>query len=921
MKKLFPFLFAIIFTSPLSSQVYKDPNAPVEDRVNSILPLMTLNEKLDYIGGVDGFYIRNISRLGLPKIKMSDGPVGVRNYGNTTAYPAGICLASTWDTALIRREGIALGNDARARGVHILLGPGLNIYRAPMCGRNFEYFGEDPYLAGQAAVAYIDGVQSRKVVCTAKHYAGNNQEWDRNYVSSNIDERTLQEIYLPAFRAAVVDGKVGCIMNSYNLVNGVYATQNKHLNNDILKNSWYFDGILMSDWGATHNALGAVTGGLDLEMPNGQFMSRSTLTTLLNNGSITEDVIDDKVRRILRIIFRFGFYDNNQTDNSIPMDNPESDSVALAVAREGIVLLLNNDNILPINPGNVDTIAVIGPNADKYAAGGGSSYTGPFETVSIYEGIQTIAGDSIYLRYASGNSDASYLAGKSVFYTGTGSETKGLTADYFSNMTLTNPVTATRTDTIIDFHWSNEPSVSGLPSDNFSARWTGIIRPDTSGEYEFVVSGDDGFRLWIGDELIINQWTDQAITTKRASKELTKGEEYNIKLEWYENGGLAEIVFGYQFKSGIFNLAQDAAKNADIAIVCVGFDSNSEGEGFDRPFELPEEQDSLINAVASVNPNTVVILNAGGNVDMQNWIGNIKGLLHAWYPGQAGGTAIAEILFGKVNPSGKLPVSFEKSWNDNPVHNSYYSSNKALNYSEGIFMGYRYYTSKGAEPMFPFGYGKSYTSFSYSNLSITEDMSGEEFRFIVKADITNTGGVAGAEVVQLYLKDMECSVERPVRELKSFGRVLLQPEETKTVTMILSPESFSFFSESEEVFVIEKGEFQVIVASSSAGNELTGTINISQDYVFNGIHPKSASLPAFSIYPNPVRQVLNIGIGQPGMETLAEIYDINGRKVDSFRFYGHRVSYPVSQLSNGIYLCRLINASGSRVQKFLLENE
>ena len=443
MKIIRPIVLSIcvlVFSGHAFTQVYKDKNASVEDRVESIISYMALEEKIDYIGGYLGFSIMPIPRLGLPQIIMSDGPVGVRSYGNTTAYPAGISNAATWDTSLISQLGQALGKDARARGVHILLGPGLNIYRAPMCGRNFEYFGEDPFLAGQMATVYVKGVQSKRVVATCKHFACNNQEWDRYDVSSDVDERTLQEIYLPAFKAAVNEGKTGAIMNAYNLLNGEHCTQNNHLNNEILKKSWGFDGILMSDWGATHDGVAAALGGLDLEMPTGDYMNRTTLLPAITNGTITEDIINDKVRRILRIIFRFGFYDNTQLDNSIPKDNPDNALVALQLARSGIVLLKNQDSILPLSKGKIKKLAIIGPNADQYVAGGGSSYTTPFHSVTILQGVKNLIDTGITLNFAAGMPDIYEMAKKSIFYTDSSLLKKGLKGDYFNTQDLSGPV-------------------------------------------------------------------------------------------------------------------------------------------------------------------------------------------------------------------------------------------------------------------------------------------------------------------------------------------------------------------------------------------------------------------------------------------------------------------------------------------------
>lgn len=908
----------LFLVSQAFSQIYKDSNADVEDRVTSLLSQMTLTEKLNYVGGFNSFYIRGISRLGLPEIKMSDGPVGVRNYGNTTAYPAGICLASTWDTSLIRQEGEALGRDARARGVHILLAPGMNIYRAPMCGRNFEYFGEDPYLAGQAAASYIQGVQSQGVVCTAKHYAGNNQEWDRNNVSSNMDERTLQEIYLPAFKASVKSGGVGAFMNSYNLLNGIHATQNPHLDTEILRNQWAFDGFVMSDWSSTYNGLAAAKAGLDLEMPSAVYMSPANLQSYLSNGSLTEDVIDEKIRRILRIIFRFGFYDRPQTDGSIPLNSAENRNIALNVARSGIVLLQNADSILPVNTSKSASIALIGPNADQYVAGGGSSYTSPFSSVTIREGLQNLVGPDVVIDYVQGTPDAGNISLKSIFYSASDSVTRGLYGEYFNNQNLTEPFTSVRTDTVIDFHWADVPNISGLGADNFSIRWTGLVKPDSTGNYEFVVAGDDGYRLWVNNELVIDNWKDQAITTEKVTLSLSANEYYPVKLEYYENGGLAEISFGYRYKDGDYVEAVNAAKACDVAVVCVGFNSSKEGEGFDRTFELPDNQDSLILAVANANPNTIVIINAGGNVLMTPWVDKVKGIIHAWYPGQEGGTAIAEVLLGITNPSGKLPASFEKVWSDNPCSDSYYSTSKVVTYSEGIFMGYRYYDSNTVKPMFPFGFGLSYTSFEYKNLIVSEDNSGPEVKYNVSLDIKNTGGVKGAEVVQIYVGDVVSSVPRPVKELKAFEKVYLEPGETKTVHMVLNLDAFSYFSEAKNAFMVDNGDFEIMAASSSEDIRLSQMITISQDYNLSYKNP-IVQISDFSIYPVPASDLISIQTSANQADSKLEIYDLQGRLMDKLYLKAGMESYNCSNLPEGCYIFRFSNVNTSQSKRIIIE--
>ena len=835
-RKIFFLTFLLISLITVSKgQVYLDTKAAVEDRVNDLLPRLTAEEKLSYIGGYNNFYIQAIPRLSIPEIKMSDGPVGVRTYGKTTAYPAGILTAATWDTTLVNKLGHALGKDARSRGVHILLAPGMNIYRAPMCGRNFEYFGEDPFLASRMAVGYVKGVQSEGVVATAKHFAANNQEWDRYNVSSDMDERTLQEIYLPAFKAAVTEGKAGCVMSSYNLVNGTWASENKNLLTDILKNDWKFTGFVMSDWGATHNGKNSALAGLDLEMPSGANMNSTNLSPLISSGIVPQSVIDEKVRRILRVIIRFGFLDRPQTNTGIPNDYAPNDQVALDLARSGIVLLKNKNSVLPLDKSIVKSIAVIGQNANAWVTGGGSSYTDPFHYVSILDGVKAAAGSGISVNYNAGTGDESSTYTNSVFYSDNSLAQTGLTASYFDNKTLSGTPVKTQVDPNVNFSWgSNAPNVAGIPADNFSVRWTGVIKVQTTGDYMFYLRSDDGSRLWIDNNPIINQWNDQAATTRQATLHLVKDVIYNVKLEYYESALDAEVRMGYTLIDFSNSPAVLAAKNADAAVVCVGFNSNSESEGFDRPFQLPNFQDSLINAVSRVNPRTIVIVNAGGNVATESWIGNADALLQAWYAGQEGGTAVGEILFGITNPSGKLPVSFEKKWEDNPVFNSYYDpdGDKHVFYSEGLLLGYRYYDTKGVEPLFPFGFGLSYTNFGYSNLKISPSVTDNPNSVQVSFDVTNTGGTAGAEVAQLYVRQPAAPVDRPFKELKGFSKVFLNAGETKTVTLKLDSTSFSYYKADKKTFGYDAGTFEIKVGSSSKDIRLNGTLALrTKDHV------------------------------------------------------------------------------------------
>jgi beta-glucosidase len=824
----FIFLLLSFHFTAVRAQVYKDPKAPVENRVEVLLSQMTLVEKLDYIGGFKGFYIRPVERLGLPEIKLTDGPVGTHKDGKAVAYPASILSAATWDTTLVRKLGKELGRDSRARGVHILLAPGVNILRAPMSGRNFEYFSEDPFLNSRIAVNYIKGLQQERVVATVKHYAANNQEWDRNNVSSDLDERTLQEIYLPAFKAAVQEGKAGAVMNSYNPVNGIHATQNSYLNNEILKKSWGFDGFVMSDWSSTYNGVEAANGGLDLEMPRASRMNSKDLLIAIKEGLVKEEVINDKVRRILRIIFRFGFYDRQQLDTTISKDNPEGAKTALDLARGGIVLLKNQNYVLPLTE-KVKTLALIGPNSNAYIAGGGSSYTFPFHSVSILEGIHNYS-KGIKVIHVPGLPVLSSLVASSKFFTDPAARNRGLKAEYFNNIKLEGNPAKIATDTIVSINngWHIAAEGKGIPFDHCSIRWTGFIKPEKTGAYRFTVRGFDGFRLEVGKEKVIDLWKEQGITTKSIVLQLTAGREYPVKLEYYANTHPVDISFAWHPDVLDFSQAILAASKADAAIVCTGFNESSEREGNDRSFELPEYQDSLISTISKANPKTIVVLNAGGNVYMEKWLPKVQGLIHAWYPGQEGGTAVAEILFGKINPSGKLPVSFEKKWEDNPAFSNYYDPGhtKRVNYKEGLFIGYRYYDSKGVHPMFPFGFGLSYTSFQYSGLKVNVSDQGGNPEVTVRFQIKNTGQRDGAEVAQLYIRQLLSPVPRPHKELKGFSKVFLKKGEIRTITIKLDHSAFSYYKINTRKFGYDPGAFEILIGSSSKDIHLKNTFLI-----------------------------------------------------------------------------------------------
>ena len=802
----------------------------VERRVDSILGKMTIEEKIEMVGGVNDFYTRPIPRLGIPSLRMSDGPMGVHDFGLTTAYPAGIALAASWDVDLAERFGAAMGKDARARGVHFILGPGMNIYRAPMNGRNFEYFGEDPFLASRMAVSVIKGIQGQRVIATAKHFAGNNSEFARMTLSSDIDERTLREIYLPAFEASVKEAHVGAVMDAYNLVDGTYMTQNNHLNNEILKKEWGFDGILMSDWGATHDGVAAANGGLDLEMPSPTFMNRDALVPVLNQGTMPAATLDDKVRRILRKAIEFGFFDQPQTDTGIPSYSQEGRQAALEVARGSMVLLKNAGHLLPLDESKLKTIAVIGPDAyPAVTSGGGSAEAKPFNAVSYLEGISNRLGTKGKVLYAVDVPPLDEVFESSEFVTAPNGES-GLKGEYFSNEELKGAPALVRTDKHIHFDWGEGSFAPGEPVDHFAIRWTGYFVPKESGDYKFYTSADDGVRLYIGDENAIDDWQPHSQTLDIAARHLEAGQAYKIRLEYFESVGSAIVGFGVTRAEAFVGRETKAlAAKADAVIICVGFDDKTEMEGSDRTFQLPGGQDELIRQISAVNKNVIVVLTAGGNVDMTRWIENVPAILHAWYPGQEGGTALAQILFGDYSPSGKLPASFERRWDDNPAFHSYYPENggKRVQYSEGVFLGYRHFDRSATKPLFAFGYGLSYTTFAYSKLSVTPPTGNLNEPVSVSFDVRNTGQRAGAEVVELYVGDSHASVPRPVKELKAFAKVNLKPGETRRVTLTLERRAFSFYDVQKKDWSAEPGDFAILVGGASDNIQLRGQFTLT----------------------------------------------------------------------------------------------
>jgi beta-glucosidase len=719
-------------------------------------------------------------------------------------------------------------------------------------GRNFEYFGEDPFLAGETAVGYINGVQSQGVSATIKHFAANNSEYFRFTEDSVVSERALREIYLPAFEAAVRKAHVGAIMDSYNLLNGQHATENSHLNTEIAKQQWGFDGLMMSDWTATHDGVAAANGGLDLEMPFGLFMNAKTLLPAVKDGTVKESVIDDKIRRLLREGYRFGWIGHDPLDISIPRYNQQGRLVALQGAREGIVLLKNQGNLLPLDPAKVKTIAVIGPDAfPAIPTAGGSGQVASFTEVSALKGISDRLGVTGNVVYDRGLPKLSILAVRSGFMLAPGKFALGLTVDTFDNPEFRGKPVATRTEMFANSgqNMMDNPDmtelINSIPAQMLMTfmggggaparfdRWTGYYMARAPGNYVVFAENQGKYRLKIDDATVIDHSEIPKFALAQRVLPLTPG-PHKVVMEVLgaPQFGEAQIKIGIvQEGTLVSQSAIDLAKKADAVVVAVGYDQDIETEGADREFQLPPGQEELIQKIAAVNPNTIVTITSGGSVDASRWVDKVSALLQNWYPGQEGGTALAEVLFGDVNPSGRLPISWEKNLTDNPSYAYYYPTPGTLTvpYKDDVFVGYRGYEHNGVKPLFPFGFGLSYTSFKYAGLKIRPAAAAGAYE--VSFDVKNTGTRAGADVAQVYVSEDHPQVARPPQELKGFARVVLEPGQTRHVTVPLDARSFTWYDEKSAAWHADAGSFTIRVSRSSADPQLEGKVTLAKEIV------------------------------------------------------------------------------------------
>ncbi len=801
-------------------------------RIDDLLTQMTIEEKISMLAGADLWRSVAIPRLGIPQFKVTDGPNGARGaWGGmsspSVATPVGIALGATWNPAIVEKVGNVLADELEAKDAHILLAPTVNIHRTPIAGRNFECYSEDPFLSGMIASAYIKGIQDKGRGACIKHFVANDQEYERFSMSSEVDERTLREIYLEPFRIAIRNSKPWVVMSSYNRVNGTYACENDHTLNDILKGEWGFDGIVMSDWFGTYDRQ-VPNGGLDLEMPgNARWMSEDNVKHALDDGPLTEEALDGKVRRLLGVLEKAGLFDKFKPKPERGEDKPQHRKIIRQAAREAIVLL-KNDGTLPLK--KVKSIAVIGPYANAaQILGGGSSSVTPHYVVTPFEGIKNRAG-KIKAETAPGCHIYKTFPAPAPETLSTADGLNGLSLKIFNGTEFAGDPVYAEVTPRVQQGWF-DTSVPNADQESFSMLMEGFFTPKESGVHTLALGGVGWSKLYLDNKLVIDHSADSQMGQQLTKEvKLKSGKSYPIKVEYYWKGSprWRSVTLGHQPPQPKDTIAEAVklAKKSDVVVLVASLNGEWETEGADRvDMKLPGAQNELIERVAKANKNTIVVLNVGSAVEMP-WIEKVPAVLQLWYDSQEQGNALADILFGDETPSGKLPTTFPVRLEDNPAYINYPGENGKVRYGEGIFVGYRYYDKKKLAPLFPFGHGLSYTTFKYSNMRLSAKSLTPDQTIKVKVDVTNTGKVAGKEIVQVYVRDVRSTFARPEKELKAFEKVELQPKQTKTITFTLDREAFWYFDAVKNAWSTETGEFEILVGASSRDICLNGIITL-----------------------------------------------------------------------------------------------
>lgn len=821
-----------------------DPKAGARKKAAAL----SLEEQVSLLRAADFWRTVPILSKGISSIKTSDGPNGARGAifkaGTKAAlFPCGISLAASWNTDLLCEVGQHLAEEVKARSAHVLLAPTVCLHRGPLGGRNFESFSEDPFLTGKLAACYIKGVQRNGVAATIKHFVANEEETDRMNVDVRVDERALRELYLRPFEIAIREANPWALMSSYNKINGVHADMNRHTLQTILRGAWNYDGLVMSDWTGVNSIAESVAAGCDLEMPYSDKWRGDKLLKAVESEELSREAVEKSAANVLYLIERTRGKDISAEEAEREDDREDTRVLIRRAGVEGLTLLKNEGGVLPIKASQTK-IAVIGPNAKTAVAhGGGSASLNPYYTTPPFDSISKVPGKDI--SYALGCQTYKWVPVASPFCTNTLGQ-PGVTLDFYTNDTFSGPIAVTQYRPNTDlFLWDSVPPEVG---NVWSAMVKTSITPQTTGNHVLSFSSVGPGRLYADGKLVIDlwNWTDEGEAMFDGSEDIlatlpmiahhtikllveTNNEIRPIsrqaKLNHTHHYGGCRIGFKEDDKTDYLLEAASAAAAADVAIVIVGLDAEWESEGYDRQtMDLPKNnsQDHLISAVAAANPNTIVVNQSGTPITMP-WIDNVPAILQAWYQGQEAGNALADVLFGFANPSGKLPTTFPKCLKDNPSFHNWPGQDGQVVYEEGIYIGYRYYDRPDRnipDPLFPFGHGLSYTTFSYGPLTLSSTVlspTGSNSKLILMVPITNTGDVAGAEVVQAYVHDVEARVDRPVKELVAFGKVWLGPGETGAVELVVGRDVVGFWDEGQDGgrWVAEMGVFEVWVGGSS----------------------------------------------------------------------------------------------------------
>lgn len=806
-------------------------------KAKNLLKELTLDEKVTLLSGFNNWYTNKIERLNIPSIKMSDGPNGVRGDGtsgkSSACFPCPILMGSTWNEDLFYEIGEALGEEANDKDVDVLLGPTINLHRHPLGGRHFENYSEDPFLVGKLATAYVKGVQSKKVSACLKHFIANDTEFERHTSSSNVDERTLREVYLLPFEMAVKEGNSKSVMSAYNKLNNIYCSSHKELLIDILKKEWNFDGYVVSDWGAALETVENAHGGLDLEMPGPGNTWGKKLLEAVTEGLVDEEVINDKVERILNIAEFSGRFDS--PENKLEKSNirKSHNKLLRKVASEGMVLL-KNKKILPLKKSAIKKLAVIGPNAkNSQIIGGGSASLKPHYQVHPFEALQERFSDDFSISYAEGAKTNKYLPklNERLF----SNSEDGFLVEYFDKEINKDKLISSEVLKGNKF-WVFE----GFAKDiiNKEERPSVIVRfscdysPDVSGEHDFEIFGIGLGKLKIDGKVLIDNWNETtqgeaffsfATAPKRNSIYLDKNETYKFEVEYFFEGRFPAIHFGCMppEKENLLEEAIKTSREADAVILIVGTNSDWETEGNDRSeLALPADQDKLIESVIKENANTVVVINSGSPVSMP-WINDSNAILQSWFGGQEYGNALADLIFGEINPSGKLPTTFPVQIEDTPAFDYYPGKNSQMNYEEKLLIGHRWYERKGKKPLFPFGFGLSFTKFSFSDLEVIKK---DDLNINCKFRIKNFGEMDGHEVAQCYVAFLKAEEDEPLKTLQSFKKVFIEKNKEIELEISLNKRNFSYWDVDKKDWMVKPGEYRIDIGSSSEKIELSGII-------------------------------------------------------------------------------------------------